>query len=108
MKGRRRGPRLVLGALAMAGLLISAYLTWVHYMGVAPICVGGSGGARPYKQAPTLRSLGFLWLWSDSWGTFYSNFLGSLRKSTISTSSFSASSMPATSSKVTRVSFSWS
>jgi hypothetical protein len=33
-------------------------------------------------------------------------FCGSLRKSTISTSSFSASSMPATSSKVTRVSFS--
>ena len=35
-------------------------------------------------------------------------FFGSLRKSTISTSSFSASSMPATSSKVTRVSLSWS
>ena len=35
-------------------------------------------------------------------------FCGSLRKSTISTSSFSASSMPATSSKVTFVSCSWS
>jgi uncharacterized membrane protein len=36
--------RAILGALAMVGLLISAYLTWIHYMGVAPICVGGSGG----------------------------------------------------------------
>ncbi|HET6689111.1 MAG TPA: CopD family protein [Rubrobacter sp.] len=51
MKGRRRGLRFVLGALAVAGLLISAYLTWVHYMGVAPICVGGSGGCETVQTS---------------------------------------------------------
>jgi hypothetical protein len=42
---------------------------------------------------------------STPWRVYFS---GSLRKSTTSTSSFSASSMPATSPKVTRFSASWS
>ena len=58
MKGRRRGPRLVLGALSMAGLLISAYLTWIHYMGVAPICVGGSGGCETVQTSSYATILG--------------------------------------------------
>jgi uncharacterized membrane protein len=58
VKGRRRGPRLVLGALAVAGLLISAYLTWVHYMGVAPICVGGSGGCETVQTSSYATILG--------------------------------------------------
>ena len=35
--------RVVLGVLAAAGLLISTYLSWVHFVGVAPVCVGGGG-----------------------------------------------------------------
>jgi uncharacterized membrane protein len=43
--------RAILGALAMVGLLISAYLTWIHYMGVAPVCVGGSGGCETVQTS---------------------------------------------------------
>jgi uncharacterized membrane protein len=41
----------VLGALAVVGLLISGYLTWVHYAGVAPVCVGGSGGCETVQTS---------------------------------------------------------
>jgi uncharacterized membrane protein len=41
----------VLGALAVVGLLISGYLTWVHYMGVTPVCVGGSGGCETVQTS---------------------------------------------------------
>jgi uncharacterized membrane protein len=51
VKGRRRGPRIVLGALAVAGLLISAYLTWIHFMGVAPVCISGSGGCETVQSS---------------------------------------------------------
>jgi uncharacterized membrane protein len=43
--------RVLLGALAIVGLLISAYLTWVHYMGVAPVCVGGKGGCETVQTS---------------------------------------------------------
>lgn len=43
--------RILLGALAVVGLLISAYLTWVHYAGVAPVCVGGSGGCETVQTS---------------------------------------------------------
>jgi uncharacterized membrane protein len=58
VKGRRRGLRFVLGALAVAGFLISAYLTWIHYMGVAPICVGGSGGCETVQTSSYATVLG--------------------------------------------------
>src|SRR3954449_10474717 len=51
MKGQARTPRIALGALAVVGLLISAYLTWVHYAGVAPVCVGGSGGCETVQAS---------------------------------------------------------
>jgi len=41
----------VLGALAVAGLLISAYLTWTHFMGVAPVCISGSGGCETVQSS---------------------------------------------------------
>jgi uncharacterized membrane protein len=41
----------VLGALAVVGILISGYLTWVHYAGVAPVCVGGSGGCESVQTS---------------------------------------------------------
>jgi uncharacterized membrane protein len=43
--------RVLLAALAIVGLLISAYLSWVHYIGVAPVCVGGSGGCQSVQTS---------------------------------------------------------
>jgi uncharacterized membrane protein len=51
-RGDHVARRVLLGALAVIGLLISAYLTWVHYMGVAPVCVGGSGGCETVQTSP--------------------------------------------------------
>ena len=51
MKGRRRGLRFVPGALAVAGLLISAYLTWTHFLGVPPVCISGSGGCETVQTS---------------------------------------------------------
>jgi uncharacterized membrane protein len=54
-KGTDRGGdvsrRIVLGVLAVVGFLISAYLSWVHFMGVAPVCVGGSGGCETVQTS---------------------------------------------------------
>jgi uncharacterized membrane protein len=50
-RGGQRALRFGLGALAVVGLLISAYLTWVHYAGVAPVCVGGSGGCETVQTS---------------------------------------------------------
>ena len=58
MKGRHRGLRIVLGVLAVVGLLISGYLTWVHYAGVAPVCVGGSGGCETVQTSSYATMLG--------------------------------------------------
>jgi uncharacterized membrane protein len=58
VKGRERGLRIVLGALAVVGLLISGYLTWVHYMGVAPVCVGGGGGCETVQASSYATILG--------------------------------------------------
>ena len=58
MRGKRRGLRFVLGALAVVGLLISGYLTWVHYAGVAPVCVGGSGGCETVQASSYATILG--------------------------------------------------
>jgi uncharacterized membrane protein len=43
--------RVLLDALAVVGLLISAYLSWVHFMGVAPVCVGGKGGCEAVQTS---------------------------------------------------------
>jgi uncharacterized membrane protein len=43
--------RVVLGVLAAAGLLISAYLSWVHFAGVAQVCVGGGNGGCETVQS---------------------------------------------------------
>src|SRR5215218_4822864 len=50
--------RVVLGVLAAAGLLISTYLTWVHFARVAPVCVGGSGGVRDRAVEPLRHYFG--------------------------------------------------
>jgi uncharacterized membrane protein len=50
--------RVVVGVLAAAGLLISAYLTWVHFAQVAPVCVGGSGGCETVQSSRYATILG--------------------------------------------------
>jgi uncharacterized membrane protein len=57
-KQKQRGLRFVLGALAAVGLLISTYLTWVHYMGVVPVCIGGSGGCETVQSSSYATILG--------------------------------------------------
>ena len=56
--GEGRALRVVLGVLAAAGLLISAYLTWVHFARVAPVCVGGSGGCETVQSSRYATVLG--------------------------------------------------
>jgi uncharacterized membrane protein len=51
-------PRTLLALLAAAGLLISAYLTWVHFAQVAPVCVGGSGGCETVQSSRYATVLG--------------------------------------------------
>jgi uncharacterized membrane protein len=48
----------VIGALAVAGLLISAYLTWTHIVGVAPVCISGSGGCETVQSSRYATILG--------------------------------------------------
>ena len=40
-----RTRRLTAG-LALVGVGIAGYLTWVHYAGLSPVCVGGGGGCE--------------------------------------------------------------
>jgi uncharacterized membrane protein len=56
--GEGRTLRVVLGMLAAAGLLLSAYLTWVHFAQVAPVCVGGSGGCETVQSSRYATVLG--------------------------------------------------
>jgi len=50
--------RVVLGVLAAAGVLISAYLTWVHFAGIIPACAGGSGGCETVQSSRYATILG--------------------------------------------------
>lgn len=44
MSATRQDPlRLVGAALAVLGACIAAYLTYVHYAGIDPVCTGGGG-----------------------------------------------------------------
>jgi uncharacterized membrane protein len=38
--------RLAVAALALAGLAVAGYLTYVHYAGLEPFCAGGSGACQ--------------------------------------------------------------
>ena len=37
--------------LALAGIAIAGYLTWVHYNGLEPVCVGGGGGCEKVQTS---------------------------------------------------------
>ncbi len=43
--------RVLLGGLATLGLLASAYLTWVHFAGLEPVCAAGSHGCRTVQAS---------------------------------------------------------
>ena len=57
-EGASRGPRVALAAVAAAGLLISAYLTWTHLSGTVPACVGGSGACETVQSSRYSEVLG--------------------------------------------------
>ena len=46
-----RGLRLATAGLALAGIAIAGYLTWVHYAGLDPVCVGGGGGCERVQSS---------------------------------------------------------
>ena len=50
--------RAALGGLAVAGMLVSAYLTWVHLAGAEPVCGFGGGGCRAVQASPYAAVLG--------------------------------------------------
>jgi uncharacterized membrane protein len=43
--------RLSTVLLAVLGLAIAGYLSWVHYADLEPICVGGSGGCERVQSS---------------------------------------------------------
>lgn len=53
-----RALRTLLALTAATGVLISAYLTWTHLRGVAPVCVGGGGGCDVIQTSRYSEILG--------------------------------------------------
>ena len=47
-----RGLRLATAVLALIGVGIAGYLTYVHYAGLQPFCVGGHGGCERVQSSP--------------------------------------------------------
>lgn len=47
----QRRLRAALGALALAGLAVSAYLTYLHYAGGSPYCVAGGSGCERVQES---------------------------------------------------------
>jgi uncharacterized membrane protein len=43
--------RRLTAVLALAGVGIAGYLTWVHYAGLDPVCVGGGGGCERVQSS---------------------------------------------------------
>ncbi len=43
--------RRAIGALALAGLAVAGYLTYVHYAGIEPVCAGGGGGCERVQSS---------------------------------------------------------
>jgi uncharacterized membrane protein len=42
---------LAAAALALAGLAVSGYLTYIHYAGIAPVCAGGGGACERVQSS---------------------------------------------------------
>jgi len=43
--------RRAMAAIGLLGTAVAAYLTWVHYAGLKPICVGGGGGCERVQSS---------------------------------------------------------
>ena len=43
--------RVATAALALVGVAIAGYLTWVHYAGLQPFCVGGGGSCEKVQTS---------------------------------------------------------
>jgi len=43
--------RRLTAVLALIGIAIAGYLTWVHYAGLEPVCVGGGGGCERVQSS---------------------------------------------------------
>jgi uncharacterized membrane protein len=43
--------RIAVAVLALAGVGVAGYLTWVHYADVDPICAGGGGGCERVQSS---------------------------------------------------------
>jgi uncharacterized membrane protein len=43
--------RRATAVLALVGLAIAIYLTWIHYAGLEPVCVGGGGGCERVQSS---------------------------------------------------------
>jgi uncharacterized membrane protein len=43
--------RRLIGVVALIGLAVAAYLTYVHYAELEPICAGGSGGCEKVQNS---------------------------------------------------------
>ncbi len=50
--------RGVTAALALVGVAVAGYLTWVHYADLQPICVGGSGACERVQASEYALLLG--------------------------------------------------
>jgi uncharacterized membrane protein len=50
--------RQATAALALAGAAVAAYLTWVHYAGLQPFCVGNGGGCERVQSSEYARFVG--------------------------------------------------
>jgi uncharacterized membrane protein len=58
VKRRHTPTRLVLLVLAVLGFLISAYLTWTHFVGLAPVCTGNGHGCETVQSSSYAQVLG--------------------------------------------------
>ncbi len=43
--------KLATAVLATIGVAVAGYLTWVHYAGLEPFCVGGGGGCERVQSS---------------------------------------------------------
>jgi uncharacterized membrane protein len=43
--------RVAMAGLALLGVAIAGYLTWVHYAGLKPVCLSGGGGCEKVQSS---------------------------------------------------------
>jgi uncharacterized membrane protein len=43
--------RVATAVLALVGVAVAGYLTWVHYAGIQPFCVGGGGSCEKVQTS---------------------------------------------------------